>query len=248
MSEKKKGGAPFLNDMAGDPGQQVTKEAKKETEDVNAWRAALSDEILAQSSSGAKNMLSTWLNGLKYDSLQFLEDYGGGNLEKLHQQALSKQAVEVTVDRLFSCLQGFAHEFNKVAAGTDLHVSGTLYGDVKEVLKYNKFREAEETESYFRARLSTRIFSLIIRGSAGRIHCFLMPVSQAMALSKIEREYSPLATIAVKVNEEGIFWRSVDSENTFDCLEDLCAWLFQALIERTKSDMIGVDTGTGYNS
>jgi hypothetical protein len=59
-----------------------------------------------------------------------------------------------------------------------------------------------------------------------------------MALSKLEKEYKPLARIEIKVNDEGIIWRLVSSEAGFDTLEDLCAWLFQNLIDRTRQAMI----------
>ena len=42
------------------------------------------------------SMRDTWLNCLKYDSLQFLENQTGGQLEKIQQEQLNKQAIEVT--------------------------------------------------------------------------------------------------------------------------------------------------------
>ena len=140
-------------------------------------------------------------------------------------------------------MQGFAYEFNKVAVGTDLHVSGTMSGDVKEVLQFNKFREAEETQTYFRARLSTHLYTLIIRGGEDLIDCFVMPVNHAMALSKLEKEYNPLATIEIKVNDEGIVWRSLADESSFNSLEDLCAWLFKSLIDQTRKAITGRSRG-----
>jgi hypothetical protein len=237
MSEKKRTSRTNMSNIYGvaaDSGQQVKKSRKRVASDVDTWRAALSGQILAQSGANEASMRNTWLHCLKYESLQFLENHTGGRLEQLRQEQLNKQALEVMVDRLFACLQGFAYEFNKVAVGTDLHVSGTMSGDVKEVLNYNKYREAEKTQTYFRARLSTRFYTLIIRGGENLIDCFVMPVNHAMALSKVEKEYNPLATIEIKVNDEGIVWRSLVDESSFNSLEDLCAWLFQRLIDQTR--------------
>ncbi len=233
MSENKQVGIPDFNDAAGGKNPR-SKKSEKQQADVDTWRAALSGQILAQSGSSSSSMGDTWLNGLKHDSQQFLEHQSGGRLDKIRQEQLVKQAVEVTVDRLFSCLQGYAYEFNKVSVGTDLHVSGTMSGDVKEVLNFNKFREAEKTQTFFRARVSTRLYSLVIRGSEKLIDCFIMPVNHAMALSKLEGEYNPLATIEIKVNEDDIVWRSVSDDCSFDSLEDLCAWLFKELVEQTR--------------
>jgi hypothetical protein len=237
MAEKKKpsrANMPNIYGTAGGPYPHAKKSRKRHQDDVDTWRAALSGQILAQSSPSGASMRESWLNCLKFESLQFLESYGGGQLEKIRQEQFNKQAIEVTVDRLFSCLQGFAYEFNKIAVGTELHVSGTMSGDVKEVLHFNRYREAEQTQTYFRARLSTRLYALIIRGGVELIDCFLMPVNHAMALSRVEKEYNPLITIEIKVNEEGIVWRSLADGSSFNSLEDLCAWLFQSLIDQTR--------------
>jgi hypothetical protein len=236
MSEKKKTSKsiPHAYDTPKSSGSIARKGRKQTQEEVETWRAALSGQILAQSSPSSSSMRDTWLSSLKHDSMQFLDDLTAGGRDKIHQDQINKHAIEVTVDRLFSCLQGFAYEFNKVAVGTELHVSGTMSGDVREVLKVNRFREAEETQTYFRARLSTHLFTLIIRGGNDLIDCFIMPVNHAMALSSVESEYQPLATIEVKVSEEGIVWRSLSDETSFNSLEELCAWLFQCLIDETR--------------
>jgi hypothetical protein len=230
MSEKQNLDVPDFNNAEGGMDRRNKKNQKQQAD----WRAAMSGQILAQSGATGGSTSNTWLNSLKHDSRRFLEHYTGGRLEKIQETQLIKEAVEVTVDRLFSCLQGYAYEFNKVAFGTDLHVSGTMSGDVKEVLNYNKFREAEKTRTFFRARLSTHFYSLVIRGDKNLIDCFVMPVNHAMALSRLEGEYIPLATIEIKVNEDGIVWRSAAEDSSFDSLEDLCAWLFKELIEQTR--------------
>src|SRR5262249_10273165 len=156
-------------------------------------------------------------------------------LAALEVDPVYKKGIEILIDKIFGLLQRFMYEFNKVAAGTDLHVSGTISGDVTEVTRYNKFREAEETQTYFRARCSTRLYSLVLRGREQSVDIFLLPVNRTMALSSGEREYKPLATIQVKITEEGMMWRMADSNPPVDSLENLCMWLFSQLIERTKS-------------
>jgi hypothetical protein len=138
------------------------------------------------------------------------------------------------VDKIFSHLQHFMFEFNKVASGTDLQVSGTISGAVTEVIRLNKFKEAEETRSYFRARLSTRTYSLTIRGKEQAIDFFLLPVNRAMALSREEDEYTPLATLDIKISGNGMMWRLADGYPTVDSLESLSMWLFSQLIEQSK--------------
>ena len=177
------------------------------------------------------------LDDLKKESSNFIQSSSGGHQKKMAQEAIDRQGMEVMIDKLFSCMQGFMYEFNKVAVGTELHVSGTISGEVTEIIHANKFREAENTETYFRARLSTRIFSLIIRGKSNRIDLFLLPVTRAMALSSVENEYSPLATIEVKVAEDGVMWRPINVDSSCTSLESLCGWAFKKLVQETQAAM-----------
>ena len=118
-----------------------------------------------------------------------------------------------------------------------MHVSGTISGEVTEITRVNKFREAEVTETYFRARLSTRIFSLIHKRQRKQNRyfssCLLL---DAMALSTIENEYTPLATIEIKVRDDGIVMAPNDMlTQIITSLETLCGWAFKQLVEETRA-------------
>ncbi len=227
-------GTPGLK-IPGVQGDNSTKKNKNNNANgADSWRMGLSPQILASNSLSEAMPEQSWLDDLKKDSVNFLENQVGSRHQRMQQDEINRQGIEVIIDRLFSCLQGFMYEFNKVAAGTDLHVSGTISGEVTEVTRYNKYREAEATASYFRARLSTRIFSLVIRGQGTKVDFFLLPVTQAMALSTIESEYPPLATIEIKVGNDGIMWRPIAVTVASNSLESLCESLFKQLVQETK--------------
>jgi len=208
---------------------------KKENENMpESWRMGLSSQILASSNLSEEISEQTWLDDLKNDSSTFIKNSSGNRRKQMAQESVDRQGIEVVIDRLFSCMQGYMYEFNKIAVGTELHVSGTISGEVTEITRANKFREAEITETYFRARLSTRVFSLIIRGRFNRIDFFLLPVTRAMALSTVENEYPPLATVEIKVDSEGIMWRPIIIDPSCKSLESLCGWAFKQLVDETK--------------
>lgn len=204
-----------------------------------SWRMGLSSDILGNSALSDESAELAWLSDLKQESSDFIKTRSGNTNQKAAQDAINRQGIDIVLDRLFSCMQGYMYEFNKVAIGTDLHVSGTISGEVTEVTRVNKFREAEITQTYFRARLSTRIFSLVLRGSQNKIDFFLLPVTRAMALSTIENEYSPLATIEIKVGDKGLLWRPIRIDSSCNSLESLCAWSFKQLITETRAAVAG---------
>jgi hypothetical protein len=201
----------------------------------SGWQVAMSEQILANREGDPNvGVGGDWMTQLKADSVQFLDDQKGGTAQNVTKVSIYKKGIEILVDKVFNLLQRYMYEFNKVAAGTDLHVSGSISGDITEVTRFNKFREAEETQTYFRARFSTRHYSLVLRGKDTTIDFFLLPVARSMALSRGENEYTPLATIQMKITEDGMMWRMKDGVPPVDGLESLAMWLFQQLVQQTK--------------
>lgn len=225
--------------------------AKQKTLPGQAMHASDSAQILASShsdqlsnvaqqvlvyheSEATANTGADWMSRLKEESMHFLAEQRGVQLQQLYREAAYKKGVEVLVDKIFGLLQRYAYEFNQVAGGTDLHVSGTISGDVTEATKVNRQREVEETETFFRARFSTRLFSLVVRGKDDHIDFYLIPTTRVMALSKYENEYKPISTLQVRITEQGMMWRMADAVPPVDHLDKLCMWLFTTLVEETK--------------
>lgn len=177
---------------------------------------------------------SDWMSRLKEESMHFLAEQRGVQLQQLYREAAYKKGVEVLVDKIYGLLQRYAFEFNQIAGGTELHVSGTISGDVTEATKINRMREIEETETFFRARFSTRLFSLVVRGKDDHIDFYLLPTTRVMAQSSVENEYKPISTLQVRITEQGMMWRMADAVPPVDSLDKLCMWLFTTLIEETK--------------
>lgn len=177
---------------------------------------------------------SDWMSRLKEESMNFLAEQRGVQLQQLYREAAYKKGVEVLVDKIYGLLQRYAFEFNQIAGGTELHVSGTISGDVTEATKVNRMREIEETETFFRARFSTKLFSLVVRGKDDHIDFYLLPTSRMLAGSLVEGEYKPISTLQVRIAEQGMMWRMADAIPPVDSLDKLCMWLFTTLIEETK--------------
>lgn len=198
------------------------------------WARALSEQILVYHESEPLQS-NGWMSQLKEDSAHFLAEQRGVHLQQIYRETLYKKGIEMLVDKIFALLQRYTYEFNQVASGTDLHVSGTISGETTEVLRYNKFREAEETKSFFRARFSTRLMSLAIRGREDHVDFYLVPANRSMALSKCENEYKPVSRLQVRITDQGMMWRMSDGVPAVESLEQLCMWLFSGLITETKA-------------
>jgi len=201
-----------------------------------SWTAANSEQILIQREpeqpEGPKN--TDWMSQLKENSMQFLADQRGVQMQEIYKEGVYRTGIAILVDKIYGLLQRYTFEFNQVAGGTDLHVSGTISGDVTEVTRVNRMREVEETATYFRCRFSTRHYSLTVRGHEDTVEAYILPVNKVMALSQSENQYPPICVVQVRISEHGMMWRMRDGEPAVDTLDQLCMWLFTKLVEETK--------------
>lgn len=207
---------------------------------MSDWQVAHSEQVLVYHENEQQAASPDWMSQLKQNSMQFLADQRGVQLQDVYKESVYKTGIAILVDKIYGLLQRYTFEFNQVAGGTDLHVSGTISGDVTEVTRYNRMREAQETATYFRCRFSTKFFALTVRGSEDTVEAYILPVNKVMALSQTENQYPPLCVIQVKISEQGMMWRMRDSEPAVDTLDQLCMWLFTKLVEETK---VCVDKG-----
>ncbi len=210
------------------------------------WQQGVAQQILVYRETEPEMQGADWMSQLKQDSAQFLADQRGVRLQDIYRESIYKTGIAILVDKIYGLLQRYTYEFNQVAAGTELHVSGTISGETTEVTRYNRFREAEETKTYFRCRFSTRLVSLTVRGQDDKVEAFVLPANQAMALSKCEDSYSPICMVQVKITEQGMMWRMKDGVPSVESLDQLCMWLFGMLIQETKAvAAMGEDAASG---
>lgn len=212
---------------------------KLEPTSSGAYQAhvTLSEQFLSGVGSDRSVAVLNWMDELKAES----EDFISGRRDELMEDELKagmyRTAISYLVDKIFQDLRWFAFEYNKVAAGTPLQISSSILGEVTEVTRVNRKREAEATATFFRARLTNRRHSLVIRGSGNQVEFYIVPVSQVMALSLVETEFAPVATLQVKVSEEGLSWRVRGNDFKPDTIEELCMGMFARFVSATKSDL-----------
>lgn len=205
-------------------------------EGIQGWQVAQSEQVLVHHDAeyGEAEGGGDWMAELKQNTMQALADQKGVQLQEIYKESVYKTGIAVLIDKIYGLLQKYTYDFNRVAGGTDLHVSGTISGDVTEVTRFNRLREAEETATYFRCRFTTRHFGLVVRGYEDTVEAYLIPANLVMALSQSEDQYPPLCVMQVKITEQGMMWRMKDSEPPVDTLDQLSMWLFTKLVEETK--------------
>ncbi|MBI4533415.1 MAG: hypothetical protein HY711_05655 [Candidatus Melainabacteria bacterium] len=200
--------------------------------------SALSEQILVSYKVGsASKKHSSFMDQLTDEAMGFLADQRGLQLQTVRKESAYNEAIVWLVDKLFDLLQAYSFQFNHRVGWNDFFVTCTKPQFVTEVLRYNKFREPIDTITHFRARLSTRFMSLVIRGYKTTIEFILLPVDKVIGLSQAETAYQPAHRLEASLNDGSVDW-TIDGEPlTEERLELFAMGLFAILIDSTKKEL-----------
>lgn len=197
---------------------------------------ALTDQILASYQTCGSDSKATWMKRLAQDSIKFLAQKRGVKLRAVREETMLNQATSDLVNRTFDLLQAYSFDFNHELGWNELRITCTKPAFVTEILRCNKFREPIETITNFRARLSTRFMSLVIRGRRNTIEFLFLPVDKVIGLSKSEVAYEPSLQLKAEIVDGEITWKVGDEPLSDVQLQAICMDLFTNLIEKTKSE------------
>jgi hypothetical protein len=199
----------------------------------------LNDHILTKLQQSPDSEKLRFVEKLTNDSLTFLAKRQGMRLQQLHQAALQNESMTALMGRIFARIESYSIELNAYLGCTDLHTVITRPAHVREVTRFSKSRQPIETVTYFRARVGTSSWSLVVRGREGKVEFFLLPVERVMGLSKSEQLYEPLATLSAVIVPEmdSVEWELDERPLTNMREQELCMQLFATLIQATRDQM-----------
>lgn len=214
------------------------------TPDPQGQKAEINDQILVMFKTAKKvdTGRSTFLNKIAVDSLDFIQEQRARMAKAKQEEQLCQNSMAVMTEHIFEILKSYAYELNNALGYGPFHVAATNPQAVTEVVKFNRLRQPEETISFYRARLSTPSFSLVLRGDKRGIHFFLIPVARAIGLSKQESHFLPVIHLATRLVDGNVAWETETGRAlTPSMVEVICMNLFQRLIEETKMQMRKVE-------
>jgi hypothetical protein len=215
-----------------------------ELENTNQEQAAaaqIHDQILVMFKTTKKKFdvdRSSFLNKLAHDSMDFIQEQRDRTLRARREEELCQNSMAVMTEHIFEILKSYSYELNNALGYGHFHVAATNPQTVTEVLKFSPNRQPEETITYYRARLSTTLFSLVLRGDRHGIQFFIIPVSRAIGLSKQESYFMPIMRLATCLDNGQVTWKTQDGRQlTANMVEFICMDLFRQLIEETKAQL-----------
>lgn len=199
----------------------------------------LNEQILSSYQQTPDTESKRFVSRITDESLSFLAKRRGLRLQQMHAMARCNESMAILISRIFDRLEAYSWEVNASLGCTEMQTAITRPAYVREVTRFSKARQPLETITYYRARVASPSWSLVIRGKNGKIEAFLLPVQRVMGLSKTEDMYEPLFEMnATCINEDGAVEWDFDGKPLTELRElELSMEMFVRLIETTKDHL-----------
>lgn len=196
--------------------------------------ADLTEQILSTYNTCANGRRSDWMRDLARESIEFIADVRGMQYKAVKKETIFNQSIAHIVTELYTMLRAYAFEFNHSVGWNDLYITCSKPGFVTEVTRYNIFREPVESVTNFRARMSTRSWSVVIRGRKNKIDVLLIPVYKVIGLSKAETEFPPILSLSGTLTKQQVQWSLNGQPLLEGQMENIAMEVFAALITKSK--------------
>ncbi len=207
--------------------------------DDTEGQALINDQILVMYKTKLSESRGRFLSRMTSDSLGFIEEQKAQRKRQKQEELLCNSSMTAMMDHIFEVIKSYSYELNNALGFGPLHVAATNPQAVTEIVKFNKLRQAEETLTYYRARLSTNSHSLVMRGDKNGLQFYVIPVERAIGLSRQEVNFLPAFKICTRLVNGTVVWETDGGAPlTSSRLEVICMNLFQRLIEDTKAQVV----------
>jgi hypothetical protein len=177
------------------------------------------------------------LEDLANEALQFIEEEQKHAKQKEKEDLLKSNAIHAYIGKIVGMLSPYAGLVNTAVGHTELYTVLTGPEIIVEQIKLPGAHDSFEIKKDYRARFSTRTWSLLFRGTEGRIDIFLLPVDKVMRLTKVESFYKPVARIFAEVQGSKVLWIMDGEEKSAEERMSFILNQFHQLLERTKAQM-----------
>lgn len=153
--------------------------------------------------------------------------------ERQKNEAIKDAMIRI-VDRMFDNFQNTAYEFNRVTAGSDLELAWIRPSLIVEDLG-SWHESAKGTLEVFAGRISTRYWTLAVRGTVASIDTFILPSDKLLGFSTSPTSFPSYLTITPESDGMTVGWTIANQSIDLDLFPSVYRALLDGLI-RFASD------------
>jgi len=177
----------------------------------------------------------TFVDRMRDDSMSFVAEQRGMRLQQIERMALLNAAGVELLNTIYQNLSMCAVELNNTLGFSELNIVMTAPQFVSEAVTFSKSRQPLQVVTYYRARLATPSFSLVLRAKEGKIEFFVLPTIAVLGLSKMENAYPCIAAVTANLENGDVEWEIDRKPLTGDRMKELSMVLFKHLLEKTRT-------------
>ncbi|HMO23251.1 MAG TPA: hypothetical protein PKC98_20000, partial [Candidatus Melainabacteria bacterium] len=148
--------------------------------------------------------------------------------ERQKQELIEESMIRI-VDRMFDNFQNTAYGFNRVTQGSDLELTWIRPSLTSEA-QGNWVEGSAEGVRVFSGRISTRYWTLVVRGTARSILTFILPSDKLLSFGSSAIDFEPYLEIFPQSNGMSVTWFVKDREITPDIFPSVFRALLDGLI------------------
>jgi hypothetical protein len=179
-----------------------------------------------------------FIGRLTEQSLTFVAERRGLQLKEAEQACIIGQSARELVDDMFVFLYHCASQLNSSLGMAALAINHTTPEYVTEVVAYTTLRQPVESIMFYRARLSSPTWGLVLRSKDNAIELFVVPTNAVLGLSKTEHDFIPLAKMRATIKDKVASWEIDSKPLTEERQREACMLAFKKLIDRTMEDIV----------
>ena len=154
--------------------------------------------------------------------------------EQEYADAVHEAMISI-IDRVFDIFQNSAYEFNKIAAGSELELNWVRPFLTKEGAP-SWMGSNIEPVSVFTGRMSTRLWTLIMKGTVDMVQTYILPTSKLMTFNISSGTFKPYLQLEPYFENGALMWRLDSHRITPTLLQPIARELFNGLIRFAKNE------------
>lgn len=193
--------------------EETNQPKQHESDSVNLWK----EKILSAYKGNPKDS-----RGLLASVPNKKAQFEAGERQKLE---LIEESMIKVVDKMFDNFQNTAYGFNQVTQGSDLELVWIRPSIVNE--SQGNWVDGNEGLNVFSGRISTRYWTLVIRGSINSIVSYILPADKLLSFGSSAFDFDPYAEIVPESDGMSVNWFIKGKEIT----QDLFPNVFRALLD-----------------
>ncbi|MGD9683315.1 MAG: hypothetical protein AB7W16_19275 [Candidatus Obscuribacterales bacterium] len=150
---------------------------------------------------------------------------------------LVRESMVKIVDRMFDNFQNTAYKFNQVTAGSDLELTWIRPTFSSEATG-QWVGTAESQIEIFGGRISTRYWTLVVRGAVSRIETFILPSDKLLSFGTNHSDYAPYLELVPDCDGLSVFWKIGEREVPVDLFPSVFRALLDGLIRYANEEAV----------